>query len=176
MMFEPRDPVMVARVLKPVGLAGRVKAESWSDAPGRFRVGMGCWVMAKPPVRVTLAEVAPSAKGALTLRFEGRSSVESVESWRGCCLAVEESERAPLAGGCFYHDELRGMTVATEAGLPVGTIRDVWSSGPYDLLVLDCEDGERLLPMIRVFVVQVDRETRRITVRPPEGWLDDVAV
>jgi 16S rRNA processing protein RimM len=137
---------------------------------------MGLWVMAQPPVRVTLAEVAPNTNGVLTLRFEGRSSVESVESWRGCCLAVEESERAPLAGDCFYHDELRGMAVETEGGSPVGTIRDVWSNGPHDLLVLDCEDGERLLPMIRAFVVQVDRERRRIAVRPPNGWLDDVAV
>lgn len=175
-MLKPGEPVMVARLLKPVGLAGRVKAKSWSDAPDRFRVGTAFWVLAEPPVRVTVAEVAQAPNGMLTLRFEGRTSIEAVEAWRGCCLAVEESERAPLADGSFYHDELRGMAVVTAAGVPVGTVRDIWSSGPNDLLAVDCEDGERLLPMVRAFVVHVDRVGRRITVRPPNGWMDDVAV
>lgn len=172
----PREPLMVARLLKPVGLGGKVKAQSWSDAADRFLVGSGFWVMATPPVRVTLAEVADAPKGTLTFRFEGRSSIEAVEGWRGCCLAIEESERAPLPGDSFYHDELRGMAVATESGEPVGTVRDVWSAGPHDLLVLESGERERLLPMVRAFVLHVDRAMRRVTVRPPNGWMDDAAV
>jgi len=153
-----------------------VKAESWSDVPGRFQVGAGFWVMADPPVRVTLAGVAGASGGALTLRFQGCTSVDAVHGWRGCGLAIEESERAPLTGDRFYHDELKGMAVVTESGVSVGIVRDVWSTGPYDLLVLDHGGTERLLPMVRQLVVHVDREMRRVTVRPPNGWLDDAAV
>lgn len=172
----PREPVMVARLLKPVGLGGRVKAESWSDAPDRFLVGAKFWVMTSPPVRVTLAEVADAPRGALSLRFEGRSSIEAVEGWRGCCLAIEDSERAPLPGNAIYHDELRGMAVVTESGAPVGVVRDVWPAGPHDLLILESGERERLLPMVREFVLSVDRAMRRVTVRPPNGWMDDAAV
>ena len=172
----PREPVMVARLLRPVGLRGAVKAESWSDVPDRFRVGAGFWVMARPPVRVALAEIVGRMGGTLTLRFQGRTSVEAVEGWRGCALAIEESERAPLASDRFYHDELKGMAVATESGMSVGIVGDVWSAGPYDLLVLDCGGTERLFPMVRELVVRVDRQKRRVTVRPPNGWLDDASV
>jgi 16S rRNA processing protein RimM len=132
--------------------------------------------MADPPVRVTLAGVEDALPGTLTLRFEGRSSVDAVEGWRGCGLAIEESERAPLPGDRFYHDELKGMVVVTESGVPVGIIQDVWSTGPYDLLVLDSGGTERLLPMVRELILRVDREMRRVTVRLPNGWLDDAAV
>lgn len=172
----PREPVMVARLVRPVGLRGAMKAESWSDVPGRFRVGAGFWVMADPPVRVTLAGVEGVLGGTLTLRFAGRTSVDAVGSWRGCGLAIEESERGALPADRFYHDELKGMMVVTESGVSVGVLRDVWSTGSYDLLVLDHRGTELLLPMVREFVVHVDRDARQVTVRPPDGWLDDAAV
>jgi 16S rRNA processing protein RimM len=118
--------------------------------------------------------VAPD--GRLSLRFQGYSSIDAVGAWRGCYLAIEESERARLPDNVFYHDELKGMSVATEAGTPAGVIRDVWSTGPYDLLVLDDGATERFLPMIKEFIVRVDRARRQVIVRPPAGWMGDVAV
>jgi 16S rRNA processing protein RimM len=153
-----------------------MKAESWSDVPERFRVGAGFWVMSEPPVRVTLTGVAGALGGTLTLRFEGCASVDVVDGWRGCGLAIEEAERAPLSGDRVYHDELKGMVVATESGVSVGIVREVWSTGPYDLLVLDSGGTERLFPMVRELVVRVDRQRRLVTVRPPNGWLDDAAL
>jgi 16S rRNA processing protein RimM len=143
-----------------------------SDAPDRFTVGARFWVLSTPPVCATLAEAVVSPDGRLVLRFEGRVSADAVSAWRGCFLAIEESERAPLPDDVFYHDELKGMSVTTETGTPVGVVRDVWSAGPYDLLAFDDGARERLLPMIKHFVIHVDRALRQVTVRPPAGWLD----
>jgi 16S rRNA processing protein RimM len=167
---------MVARLLKPVGLRGVVKAESWSDSPDRFLAGSDFWVMTDPPVRVTLDSAERAERGRLALRFQGRSSVDAVAGWRGCGLAIDESDRAPLPDDRFYYDELEGMTVTLESGEPVGIVRDVWATGPHDLLVIEHESTERMLPMVRAFVVCIDRTLRRVTVRPPNGWMDDVAV
>jgi 16S rRNA processing protein RimM len=132
--------------------------------------------MSDPPVRVTLTGVEGAFGGTLTLRFQGFTSVDAVDGWRGCGLAIEEAERVPLSGDRFYHDELKGMAVVTELGVFVGIVRDVWSTGPYDLLVLDSGGTERLFPMVRELVVQIDRQSRLVTVRPPNGWLDDAAL
>ncbi|MFZ5877629.1 MAG: ribosome maturation factor RimM [Nitrospirota bacterium] len=172
----PSKPVVVARVVKPVGLKGAVKAEALSDAPGRFAEGAEFWVLTTPPRRVTVEAAQAAPGGRLSLRFRGHASIDAVGSWRGCFLAIDESERARLPDDVFYHDELKGMSVATETGTPAGVIREVWSNGPYDLLALDEGGRERLLPMIREFVVSVDRAQRRVIVRPPAGWMDDVAV
>jgi 16S rRNA processing protein RimM len=172
----PTKPVVVAKVVKPVGLNGTVKAEAFSDAPDRFSEGAEFWILTTPPCRVTVDAVQVAPDGRLSLRFQGYSTVEAVGVWRGCFLAIDESERARLPDNMFYHDELNGMSVATEAGTPVGVIRDVWSTGPYDLLALDDGGTERLLPMIKEFVVRVDRVRRHVIVRPPAGWMDDAAV
>ncbi|HET8761261.1 MAG TPA: ribosome maturation factor RimM [Nitrospiria bacterium] len=168
----PASPVVVARVVKPIGLKGAVRVEAMSDAPDRFTAGARFWVLSTPPVRVTLAEAAGAPDGRLVLRFEGRESIDAVSAWRGCFLAIEESERAPLPDGAFYHDELKGMSVETEAGILVGVVRDVLSAGPYDLLAIEDGAQERLLPMVKAFVIRLDRALRRVTVRPPAGWLD----
>jgi 16S rRNA processing protein RimM len=173
---EPTTPVVVAKVVKPVGLNGTVKAEAFSDAPGRFAEGAEFWMLTTPPRRVTVDAVQVAPDGRLSLRFRGYTSVDAVGAWRGCFLAIEESERARLPENVFYHDELKGMSVATEAGTSAGVIRDVWSNGPYDLLVLDDGGTERLLPMIKEFIIRVDRVRRHVIVRPPTGWMDDVAV
>ncbi|MFZ5861609.1 MAG: ribosome maturation factor RimM [Nitrospirota bacterium] len=172
----PASPVVVGRVVKPVGLTGAVKAEVLSDAPDRFAEGAELWVLTAPPVRARVERVRAVPDGRVVLQFCGRSSLDEVGAWRGCYLAIEESERARLPEDAFYHDELKGMSVGTETGARVGVIRNVWSSGPYDLLA--CDDGgtERLLPMIKEFVVRVDRARRHVVVRPPAGWMDDVAV
>lgn len=172
----PGAPVTVARVIKPTGLRGSVRVESLSDVPDRFRVGARLWVMTRPPVRVTLAAVAEGPGHTLVLRFRGRSSVDDVQGWRGCFMAIDESERAALPDGMYFHDELAGMDVVTESEHDVGTVRDVWSTGPHDVLVIDDGGTERLLPVVKAFVLRVDRAQRRITVRPPNGWLDDVAM
>lgn len=172
----PANPVVVAKVVKPIGLAGTVKVETLSDAPDRFAVGAQLWMLSTPPLRVTVEAVQAAPGGRLSLRFRGHASVDAVGAWRGCFLAIDESERARLSDDMFYHDELRGMSVITETGTSVGVIRDVWSSGPYDLLTLDDGGTERLLPMIKEFVVRVDRARRRVVVRPPAGWMDDAAV
>jgi len=172
----PTSPVVVARVVKPIGLQGTVKVATLSDAPDRFAVGAQLWMLTTPPLRVTVEAVQAAPGGRLALRFCGQSSIDAVGAWRGCFLAIDESERAPLPDDVFYHDELKGMSVVTETGTPAGVIRDVWSSGPYDLLALDDGGMERLLPMIKEFVVRVDRMRRHVIVRPPAGWMDDVAV
>ncbi len=67
--------------------------------------------------------------------------------------------------------------VVMESGAAVGIVHDVWPTGPHDLLVVASGDrAERLLPMVREFVIHIDRAMRRVTVRPPGGWFDDAAV
>jgi 16S rRNA processing protein RimM len=42
----------------------------------------------------------------------------------------------------------------------------------HDLLVIDREGSEVLVPFVRGFVPEVDIAARRIVVTPPEGLLD----
>ena len=65
----------------------------------------------------------------------------------------------------FYVHELMGMTVVdTERG-ELGTIREVFTAGANDVWVVRGGPEEVLIPAVKQFVLEVDREARRVTVR-----------
>ena len=172
----PESPVLVARIVKPHGLRGEVRVESLSDVSWRFRVGATFWLLGEPPARVTVAEVRGDPRGGVYLRFKGWSSIDEAVAARGRYLAVAEAERPALPEGSYYHDQLKGLVAWTETGERVGVVREVWSTGPHDVLVLDADGAERLLAAVKSVVVEVDLAGGRIIVRPPNGWLDDDAL
>ena len=172
----PESPVLVARIVKPHGLRGEVRVESLSDVSWRFRVGATFWLLGEPPARVTVAEVRGDPRGGVYLRFKEWSSIDEAVAARGRYLAVAEAERPALPEGSYYHDQLKGLVAWTETGERVGVVREVWSTGPHPVLVLDADGAERLLAAVKNVVVDVDLAGGRIVVRPPNGWLDDDAL
>lgn len=169
----PAARVLVGRIGKPHGLGGEVRVESLSDVAGRFRIGATFWALGTPPARLTVAALREDPRGGFCLRFEEWSSLDDAAAFRGCYLAIAESERPALPEGRFYHDELIGLTVWTEGGEMVGVVRDIWSTGPHDILVVKAGPAERLLAAIENVIVTVDIGGGRIVVRPPGGWMDD---
>src|SRR3989338_3482363 len=147
---------------KPHGLRGEVRVESLSDVSGRFRVGATFWLLGEPPARVTVAEVRGEPRGGVYLRFKEWSSIDEAVAARGRYLAGGEGERPALPEGSYYHDQLRGLVAWTETGQRVGVVREVWSTGPHDVLVLDADGAERLLASVKSVVVDVDLAGGRI--------------
>ena len=82
-----------------------------------------------------------------------------------------------LPDGEFYWYELVGCEVWTESGQRVGEVRELWETGPQDLLVIRGTDGEdRLIPTARDLVPEIDLENRRITVVDLPGLLEPAHV
>lgn len=171
-----RARVLVAQILKPHGMQGEVRVRSLSDVAGRFRVGARFWVEGEPPMRVTVSAVRRDPSGGFYLRFREWGAIGDAARARGWYLAIEESQRPPLPEGCFYHDTLKGLEAWTEDGERVGIVRDIWPTGPHDVLVLEAGALERLLPAVKSVIVRVDLATGRIIVRPPNGWMDDATL
>ena len=168
----PPDLVLVGQVVKVRGLDGEVKVKSLSDVQNRFRVGASFWVAGPHPARISVASVRETS-GGVYLRCPEWPSPEIGSSFRGSYLAIEQSERPMLPDGRYYHDQLIGLHVWTETGEPVGIVQNIWSNGPYDIVVLECGGKERLLPAVKDVVVRVDVAAGSMTVHPPDGWIDD---
>jgi len=168
----PSDLVLVGQVVKTRGLDGEVRVKSLSDVRNRFRVGASFWVVGSRSARIRIASVR-EASGGVYLSCPEWPSPEIAASFQGAYLAIEQSERPALPGGQYYHDQLIGLCARLETGEPVGVVKDIWSTGPHDVLVLECDGAERLLPAVKDVVVKVDVEVGLMIVRPPNGWIDD---
>lgn len=122
------------------------------------------------PVRV---EMVRRTGNGLLVKIAGIERPEDVEAWRGALLAVPREAAAALPEGRHFVFEIIGMTVATEAGQPLGVVDEVIRTPANDVFVVHGPRGEVLVPAIASVVLRVDGARRSIVIRPMPGLLDD---
>ena len=75
---------------------------------------------------------------------------------------------APDDADEIYVHELIGMAVLDVERGPLGTIRDVMTTGGPDVWVVRGDAGETLIPAVKDFVLEIDRAARTVSVRYDE--------
>ena len=78
----------------------------------------------------------------------------------------------PLSGNKFYYHEVIGFTLVDEEHGDIGSIVSVNDSASQVLFEAKKEDKELLIPVTDDIIVKVDRETKTIHVRTPDGLVD----
>lgn len=108
-------------------------------------------------------------RGWLVL-LEGTSTRTEAEALRGRPVEVDRADLDLAEGDVLLHD-LVGCAVRLVDGRPWGTIAaiDTVPGGLQDRLVIHDGGVERMLPLVDVFVKDIDLEARVVTVDPPEG-------
>lgn len=95
----------------------------------------------------------------------------------GAEIQVEHSEMPKLPDGQYYWAELIGLRVENVEGLPLGTVTDMTSNGPQDVLVITDRSGDgedattRLIPFVSPQIVrEVDLAGGRIVCEWQPDW------
>ena len=97
---------------------------------------------------------------------------------RGSWLFVDETEAVELEAGSYWVHDIIGLTVQTEAGELLGTIRDLIFTGANEVYIIETVETvnagrELLLPAIEEVVRSVDLDAQLMTVRLLPGLLDE---
>jgi 16S rRNA processing protein RimM len=165
--------VVVGRIARPHGLAGEVVVNVETDFPDdRFRAGQAMYVAHEGQVREVRISGVRWHKGRPLVSFEGVGSIEDAEALGRGDLRVPPEQLVPLDAGTFFHHDLIGCEVVTEAGDVVGQVVRVEGPMLGSLLVVRGERGEVLIPLAEHICVRIEPAARRIVVAPPEGLLD----
>ena len=85
---------------------------------------------------------------------------------------LPEEELSSLEEDKYYLFQLVGSSVFTESNERVGIVSDVLFVKDNDLLVIEREGKEILIPFTAAICASVNLEKREIVIRPPEGLLD----
>ena len=176
MASEETRHLVVGRLRKPHGLKGDCAVFPLTDAPDEvFAPGRAVWlkdlageVTAGPLV----IERSRSYHRQWLVAFRGHLHVDAVKPWGGQFLAVEADRLRPPAEGEVYLHELAGFAVRDAEGSPLGLVTGVLELPSGLMLEVQGPKREFLLPFRKEFVVEVDREARRLVVAPPAGLLD----
>ncbi|GAB4262750.1 ribosome maturation factor RimM [Deferrisoma sp.] len=165
--------VAVGRVGRPHGVRGEVRVDPQGSLPRglegytRFYLDRG---RGPEPVQVEHHRI----HGRFVLvKFQGYDTPEAVRELTHAVLCVDRSELPPLGPDEYYHADLLDCEVVGEGGEALGRVVDVFDSGAHDVLVIRTEGGaERMLPVVSQWVLAIDLDAGRITVRVPEGLWD----
>jgi 16S rRNA processing protein RimM len=98
---------------------------------------------------LTLKSIRDGSNGAIA-RFAEIADRNAAESLRGTELTVPRSALPPLGKGEYYHVDLIGLAVATDAGTPVGIVATVENFGAGDILEIEQSDGRRFMVAVTV--------------------------
>lgn len=155
------------------GLKGEVKVYPTTDDPGRFR-RLKKVILDNGKVSADVEiEGVKYFKQFVILKFKGLDDIEQVEKYRKASLYVTRENAVRLKRDEYFIADLIDMKVINEDGSPLGTLRDVITTGANDVYEVELEaGGSVLIPAIKECILDVDVENGVMKVHLLEGLLD----
>lgn len=106
--------------------------------------------------------------GRCILKMRGIDTIEEAEKLIGVDARIPMSELLPPEAGSFYTFQLKGCAVH-DKGEYIGIVTSVLDMGGTEILKVDLDDNETLVPFAQAYLKQIDLNGRRIDVDLPEG-------
>jgi 16S rRNA processing protein RimM len=155
------------------GIKGEVRVKTFTGDP--MAIGDYGPLQTEDGRSFVVAQVRP-AKEVVVVRFKGLDDRNAAEALNGTMLYVSRDKLSDdLEEDEFYHVDLIGLPVETEAGEPVGTIAAVLDFGAGEMLEVKAR-GEKpvLIPFTRAAVPVVDIKAGVVRVEPfAAGLMED---
>lgn len=113
-------------------------------------------------VVVTLEE-GKVVNGELQVKFEGIDDRDSAFSLRGYTIEIPRKAFAPTEEDEYYWTDLVGMTVVNKDHTVLGKVSNLMETGANDVLMIDGEHGQILIPFVSQYIETVDTGSKTIT-------------
>jgi 16S rRNA processing protein RimM len=143
-----------------------------SDNPDRFLKDIGSTFVLRSSVGVLeprkLVECRKTeGKDSLLLKLDGIDSPESVKERSGWAICLGDAPAwVPIEEGIYLLSDLEGMSVVdVDSGLTVGVVSGFYERPGQDILSVDSNGTEVLIPFVEPLVPIVDRAAREVHVR-----------
>lgn len=164
--------IVIGKITTAHGIRGEVKVSLFVDDGAFIRDLDHLCLEGRPRRTIELAHARIQGSQAI-IAFKGVETRNDAEALRGRELSIPFEWMPALDEDEFYVAEIMGLTVETETGETLGTVKDVIFTGANEVYVIEGgEKGEILLPAIESVVQSVDVAAGRMVVVLPEGLID----
>ena len=163
----------IGRVVRAHGVRGKIKVEYFG---GKSRL----FPYRKIFIRGSTGETATyevldgvSQPPWMILNLRGVEKAEDAQSLAGKEVLIGKEALPDLDEGEYYWAEILGMTIETEEGKRIGTMKEILETGANDVWVIEGKRGEILIPATEEVVKSVDVKRRVIRVCRMEGLWEE---
>jgi len=158
--------LLVGRIGRAHGILGEATIEVRTDDPDkRFAVGTKVNTDKHGDLTIVSGRVH---NGILLLGFAGITTRNQIEELRNEMLYSDVDINESTGDEDEYHVlQLIGCIAYLQSGEKFGEVSDVINLPGQDLLAIETEQGETLIPFVRQLVPEVDVKNKRMVVIPP---------
>ena len=161
--------LVVGRIGRAHGVLGEATIEVRTDDPDlRFAVGNKLTLDSGKQLRIKSSRWHNQV---LLLAFDGINDRNQIEELRDQLISAEVDTNN-MAEGEYHFQQLIGSEVFLKSGGLVGVVDEIVKLPGQDLLSVNKEGKEVLIPMVKQIIVSIDIKTKKIVVDPPEGLFD----
>lgn len=174
MIMTKEDCINIGYISKAHGVRGDLRAVFDVHDLREYVKRKSFWFAKKdgPLVEGKLTFFRPQQKMEVLIHLEGVEDRNAAENWVGSTLYIPAEELPKLKDGHFYYFQVIGFTVMDEQLGALGTVRDFADGSAQDIMVMDYQDKEVLIPMTDTFVGKADFEKKLIYTNLPEGLVE----
>lgn len=107
--------------------------------------------------------------GRCVAKFKGIDSIGTAERYIGSEVKIDAESLPETEEGWFYTFQLKGCRVYAADGEYLGVVTDVIDAGGNEILKVDHDRKETLIPFAQEYLKTIDLDGQRIEVHLPEG-------
>ena len=122
------------------------------------------------PFFINALDIQPN--GRIILKFEDVDSIVEAEKLKNIPLYLPLDQLPELDEDQFYFHEVIGYSVVDEQLGELGTIREIYEMPHQDLMAMDYQGVEVLIPVQDELILRADKTARKLYVNLPEGLVD----
>lgn len=159
------------KIINTHGIKGAVKLESWCDSPETLAELDYIYFKIGDDFEKRRVKSATVMKRHVMAYIEGIDDIDSAAALKETVVFADRDD-IPLEEGDFFISDLIGLPVIdVDSGIEYGKISEVFNTGASDIYTVKTQDGERMIPAVPEFIIEIDIE-RGVFVRPIEGMFN----
>lgn len=165
------DCYQLGAVIKTHGLHGEVSILLDVDFPEDYKDLESVFLLQSGKLVPFFIDTIHINKSKALVKFEDINSIEDASELVKNELYLPISLLPELPEGKYYYHDLTDCEVFEEDQL-IGIAREVIDLNSNQLLSVDTQGKEVLIPMMDEIMISVDTDAKKIHVKLPEGLLD----
>lgn len=167
-----QDCFELGEIVKPHGIKGELQAFFDVDHPEYYGDIDALFLQINGQLVPHILEYIKMSGSKVILKLEEINSREDAEKLRRTKLFLPDDLLPTLEKGQFYYHEIIGYKVKDEKLGDLGTVTTIFTQGVQDLLEMNYQGREMLIPVIDDIVKSADHSQKELYVSLPEGLID----
>ena len=170
--MKKEDCYELGYISKTKGLDGEVYVQLDVDEPENYQNLESVFLEIKKNLVPYFIQYIDFQDKKVVIAFEDIETLDQAKELVGTKLFLPLDNLPPLEKGQFYYHEVIGFQIIDQNRGELGKITQIYETGNQDLIAMQFQGKEVLIPLVDDFILNINREKNTLEVNLPEGLID----